>query len=722
MEDNKQLGGLDYFKVIAALLVVAIHTAPLSMINDKIDFLLTGILARIAVPFFLMTTGYFLLPQYLFGKSKDYSPLWRFIKKTLLLYGIAVIIYLPVNFYAGQLQEISTFGFLRMLVFDGTLYHLWYLPASILGILLIVFASRKLSFKTIFVVAFVFYCFGLLGDSYYGFISNSCILHTIYQSMFQVFSYTRNGIFYAPLFLVMGAGANQKYKCRYLADATCGFIIFVSLLIFEGLTLNYLGVQRHDSMYIALPPVMFFLFQMTLQVKLCPVKSLRAISAWIYIIHPLFIVLTRGVAKIAHTEWLFIENSIIHYLAVCILSTAFAVILQIILLNMRTLCIKCRLSGTHRANIHKDRAWIELDRENLRKNVCSLESLLPQDCELMPAVKANAYGHGAVLISKELNRLGIKSFCVATISEGIELRRSGIKGEILILGYTHPEQFPMLVKYRLTQSVIDFSYAQLLNSFGKKINVHLKIDTGMHRLGERAERIEEICEIFRFENLVIEGAFTHLCADETRSEPERHFTLKQVRTFFDVISGLKQRGCVCKKMHLLSSYGLINYPEYAGNYVRTGIALYGVLSNRTDLESCPIPLYPVLSVKARIAITKDLYTGESAGYGLQYVAESDRKIAVLSIGYADGIPRSLSCGNGKVLINGAEAPIIGRICMDQMMVDITDISNVKNGDVAIVIGKSGQKEITAYDLAEESETITNEVLSRLGNRLKRILC
>lgn len=720
MEDNKQLGGLDYFKVIAALLVVAIHTAPLSMVNDKIDFLLTGVLARIAVPFFLMTTGYFLLPQYLFEKSRDYRPLWRFIKKTLLLYGIAVIIYLPVNFYAGQLGEISFLGVLRVFVFDGTFYHLWYLPASMIGTLLLVLASRKLSFKAVFAVVLVLYCFGLLGDSYYGFIGGR--LNTIYQSMFQVFSYTRNGIFYTPLFLAMGTGIKQKYKFCYLADATCGFIISVSLMIFEGLTLNYLSVQRHDSMYIALPPVMFFLFQIILQVKASPMKPLRTISTWIYIIHPLFIVWIRGAAKITHTEQLFIENSIIHYLAVCFFSVAFAAILQKILLNVKVPRIEHRLPGAYRANIYKDRAWIELDMKNLRKNVRSLESLLPQDCELMPAVKANAYGHGAVLISKELNRVGVKSFCVATISEGIELRQSGIKGEILILGYTHPEQFSMLEKYHLTQSIIDFSYAQLLNSYGRKIQVHLKIDTGMHRLGERAERIKEICQIFGFENLVIEGAFTHLCADETKSEKDRYFTLKQVSTFFDVISELKQHGCVCKKIHLLSSYGLINYPKYAGNYVRAGIALYGVLSNRNDIESCPISLYPVLSVKVRIAITKDLYAGESAGYGLQYVAESDRKVAVLSIGYADGIPRSLSCGNGKVLINGAEAPIIGRICMDQMLVDITDISNVKNGDVAIVIGKSGQKEITAYDLAEESKTITNEVLSRLSIRLNRILC
>ena len=369
---------------------------------------------------------------------------------------------------------------------------------------------------------------------------------------------------------------------------------------------------------------------------------------------------------------------------------------------------------------YTDRAWIELDLNSLRKNITALKKLTPQGCKLMPAVKANAYGHGAVLISKELNRLGIKSFCVASVSEGIELRQNGIKGEILILGYTYPEQFSMLRKYRLTQAVIDCSYAQLLNTYGKKLKVHLKIDTGMHRLGERAEHLDEICHIFSYKNLVIEGVFTHLCSDETRTEPDIAYTTAQATAFYQTVSDLKKRGYSYGKVHLLASYGLINYPEFAGDYARVGIAMYGVLSNRDDLQSCPIKLYPVLSVKARVALIKDLYVGETAGYGLQYIAESHRKIAVLSIGYADGIPRALSCGHGKALINGNKAPIIGRICMDQMLVDITDIPSVKSGDIAVLIGKSEQQEITAYDLAEASSTITNELLSRLGIRLNRI--
>ena len=212
-----------------------------------------------------------------------------------------------------------------------------------------------------------------------------------------------------------------------------------------------------------------------------------------------------------------------------------------------------------------------------------------------------------------------------------------------------------------------------------------------------------------------------MCVAYEKTVEKKAFTLRQAEAFQRVICNLNDRGLNCGKTHLLSSYGLLRYPELAGDYARVGIALYGVLSNRRDLDDCPIALRPVLSLKARIALTKDLHTGEGAGYGLEYVAESDRKIAVLSIGYADGIPRALSCNHGKVLINGYEAPIIGRICMDQMIVDITDLPDVKSSDIAVIIGKSGQYEITAYDLAEASGTITNELLSRLGSRLNRMI-
>lgn len=369
----------------------------------------------------------------------------------------------------------------------------------------------------------------------------------------------------------------------------------------------------------------------------------------------------------------------------------------------------------------RGRAWIELDRQALKNNADVLKSLLPPGCELMPAVKAEAYGHGGAIISRELNRMGIHSFCVACASEGVKLRRSGVRGTILILGYTHPQDFDLLRRWDLTQTVLDYPYALSLNSFGKKLKVHLGIDTGMRRLGERCENIDRICEIFQMENLKIKGIYTHLCAADDSSDRGMEFTEKQIRSFYGTIGRLRDRGIVCPKVHMLASSGILNYPKYAGDYARVGIALYGVLSTSADWEKCGLPLKPVLSLKARVTSIKNMYQGEHAGYGLDFTAQRNTKAAVLSIGYADGLPRCLSNGAGSVLINGRRAPVIGRICMDQTTVDATDIPDLQVGDEAVLIGRSGSEEITAMDLAGQAGTITNEILSRLGSRLERIL-
>lgn len=371
-------------------------------------------------------------------------------------------------------------------------------------------------------------------------------------------------------------------------------------------------------------------------------------------------------------------------------------------------------------NYMKGRCWIELDREALRFNVNELKKALPDNCSLMPAVKAEAYGHGGVMMAKELNRMGIKSFCVASAAEGAQLRRNGIIGEILVLGYTHPEDFYLLTEYNLIQTVVDYAYAEVLNGYGRKISVHIGVDTGMHRLGERCENRVDLCNIYRMDNLYVAGLFTHLSADDTTEPKDREFTKKQADSFYGVIRFLKSRGLPCPKVHLLASYGLVNYPELAGDYARIGIALYGVLSTKKDTENCRIPLRPVLSFKVRIAAVREVYCGENVGYGTEFVAQRDMKTATLAIGYADGLPRSLSNGVGSVIIKGKKAPVAGLICMDQTIVDITDIPDVKSGDVAVVIGRDGDEEITACDLAEQAGTITNEILSRMGSRPERI--
>lgn len=363
------------------------------------------------------------------------------------------------------------------------------------------------------------------------------------------------------------------------------------------------------------------------------------------------------------------------------------------------------------------RAWKELNMDNLRHNCEVLCRLLPENCRLMPALKANAYGHGAVEVARELNAMGLSAFCVATLHEGVELRKNGIKGEILILGYTYPNEFYILRKHRLTQTVLDNEYAQALNGFGHKIHVHMGIDTGMHRLGERCENIDNIIEMFKYKNLVIDGMFTHLCVSDSRENPFVEYTNAQILLFYSVVNSIKEEGFKCPKLHIQSSYGVLNYPSLKCDYARVGIALYGMLSTQEDTENCGVELRPVLSVKARVSVVKNLSAGEFAGYGMDFAAPQDMKIAVLSIGYADGIPRSLSCGKGSVLIAGKRAPIIGRICMDQMSVDVTDIPFVKQNDIAVIIGRSGNELITAGDIAKQAGTISNEILSRLGGRL-----
>lgn len=276
---------------------------------------------------------------------------------------------------------------------------------------------------------------------------------------------------------------------------------------------------------------------------------------------------------------------------------------------------------------------------------------------------------------------------------------------------------------------MDYSYAGCLQKSGIPLHVHIAVDTGMHRLGIPAEDTEQLASVYKIRNLTVDGIYTHLCASDSGDPEARDFTLRQISGFYRAINALKEKGCPCRGLHLLSSYGILNYPEAAADYVRPGIALYGLLSSDGDLrrsfscesgETDDLPLRPVLSLKARVSSVRLLRKGESAGYGLSFTADRDMRLAVLSIGYADGLPRALSGGNGRVLINGFSAPIVGRICMDQTLVDVSQIPKAAPGDTAVLIGRDCLREITAGELAASCGTITNEILSRLGGRLERM--
>lgn len=726
-------GGLDLFRPAAALLVLAIHTSPLASFSPDADFFLTRILARIAVPFFFMVTGQFILSS---GAS-----VFRYIKKLCVIYLAAVLLYLPLGIYAGHYRELTPAGVFKMLFFDGTFYHLWYFPACILGLLLVTLLGRFLRPGWVAACSVVLYIIGLLGDSYFGLTTKIPLLSQCYHAMFRVFSYTRNGLFFAPLFLVLGALAGSRrtadrndkghglLRCPMLWQKAAPLALSFAAMTAEAFTLRDLGFQRHDSMYLFLVPVVYFLYQCLLSVPATSRKSLRSAATWIYLLHPAMIVVVRGVARPLRLTGLLVENSLIHFLAVASLSVISGILLAAmqrrISASQTFLPMQTLFSANHDTRVSSlppgtERAWIELDMHALEHNVRFLQSGLPKDCRLMPAVKANAYGHGAIPVARELNRLGIRDFCVACVEEGVELRRAGICGEILILGYTSPSLFPLLRRYRLTQTVVDYDYAQRLEQSGLKLSVHIGVDTGMHRLGIPWEETEKIIAVYHMKHLKVKGIFTHLATCDSLLPECRAFTEKQLQAFSETRSALQAAGLPCKGVHLLSSYGILNYPQEAEDYVRPGIALYGVPSSAGLSDSGFSSLMPVLSLKARVASVRRLHPGESAGYGAAFTADEETVVAVLSIGYADGLPRELSEQKGSVLIKGRRAPVIGRICMDQTLVDVTDIPDLQAGEPAVLIGKSGDLENTAVGIAAQCGTITNELLSRLGARLHRV--
>ncbi|MBD5458107.1 MAG: serine racemase VanT catalytic subunit [Lachnospiraceae bacterium] len=368
-----------------------------------------------------------------------------------------------------------------------------------------------------------------------------------------------------------------------------------------------------------------------------------------------------------------------------------------------------------------ERAWIEVNLRNLQHNAAVLQEAMPQGCELMAVVKCRAYGHGDVLTAKELERAGVKAFAVAAIEEGIRLRENGIRGEILILGYTDVRRAADLARYELMQSIIDYEYAASLNEQGMRADVsvrtHVKIDTGMHRLGISAETFSEVKAVFGMKAIKVCGIYTHLCCADGRKPEDIAYTKEQIALFYRLLDALKKEGIQLPKQHIQSSYGLLNYPDLKCDYVRAGIALYGVLSSADDETVLKPDLRPVLSLKSRVALIRFVKKGSSVGYGRCFSVSRDSRIAILPVGYGDGYPGDLSCGRGSVLIRDHLVPVIGRVCMDQLIVDITDADDIMTGDAATLIGAEGYPELSAPYAAGKAGRISNELLCRMGARL-----
>lgn len=364
------------------------------------------------------------------------------------------------------------------------------------------------------------------------------------------------------------------------------------------------------------------------------------------------------------------------------------------------------------------RSWIEVDLNAITHNIDQLKTLLKAPSKIMAVVKADGYGHGALAVAKHCQNQGINSFAVATIDEGIELRQYGITGDILILGYTDALQARELHDYKLIQTIVNAHHAYQLQQQKYQLDVHIKIDTGMHRLGFDINDVELINDIFDYRYLNIKGFYSHLCVCDSNKIDDIEFTQLQISRFYEFIKKVKMNHDV-GKIHLQSSYGLINYPEINCDYARIGIALYGVNSADDVYIKNKLDLKPALSIKARIAMIHKVPKGDSLGYGRSFVALKDSMIAVVPIGYGDGLPRNLS-SNDYVLIKDTKCLIVGRICMDQMLVDVSDLTHVSPQDIVTIIGKDGKNEIRVETIARLSQTISNEILSRLAARLPRI--
>lgn len=684
---GKRLAALDDFRLLAAALVVAIHTSPLESYTAAGDFWLTRVLARVAVPFFFMVSGHFLA-------ERDWKGVPKLLKKLALLYAVSTVLYLPLTIYSGGVGRWTTWA--RRIFIEGTFYHLWYFPAAMLGVVIARMLTR-LGKPAALSAASLLYLIGLGGDSWFGLAERVPALEALYGQIFNVCQYTRNGLFYAPLFLLLGAEARRMGKRK----AAAGAALALAAMSAEAFGLRGIGAQRHDSMYLFLPLLMAFLFALLLETNAGEWRSARRVSMAVYLIHPWTIVLVRGAAKALGWQALLVENSLIHYLLVLAGSFGCAWL----------------LCGWRKPGPRADaRAWREVDLGALAHNVKTLRAALPEGCALMGVVKADAYGHGAAQSARAMQRAGVRAFAVACLSEGIALRRAGIWGEILILGYTGAEEVPLLRRWRLTQTVADAEHGRALAAAGKPVRIHLGIDTGMHRLGIPAGDFAAIRALYQCRNLKIRGVFSHLCVVDSLAPADVDYTAGQLARFYETVGWLRAHGYPTGKVHIQASYGVLNLPEQQCDYARVGIALYGVRSTDSPVRY-PLELRPVLSLRARVTSVRTIEAGECAGYDRAFRAERPTRVAAVSVGYADGLPRDLPKKGGQVLVRGVRCRLIGRLCMDQALIDVTDLPEARAGDVATLIGCDGGEALRAEEIAEQCGTITNELLSRLGGRL-----
>lgn len=368
------------------------------------------------------------------------------------------------------------------------------------------------------------------------------------------------------------------------------------------------------------------------------------------------------------------------------------------------------------------RAWAEISLPQLRKNAEIIKSLCARDTEVMAVVKADAYGHGDEPVCRCLSEeCGIKYFAVSNLDEAIAVRGFCPDAEILILGYTPPEYAHEIAANNIIQGIVSTEYADMLrNNFSETIRCHIKIDTGMGRIGLKydtpeacADEIEKLCAS---ERLSVEGIYTHFAAADSDSNDDIEYTNRQQKFICDTYKQLKKRGINLPHVHFMNSAALCSRSTPDSTLARAGIILYGL---HPDVSmKLPDGIEPVMELKAVISHVKTVKKGDCISYGRTFTAEKNMRIATVTIGYADGYSRLLS-SKGEILVHGQRCRIVGRVCMDQLMIDVTD-AQADSGDIVTLIGKDGNARITADELASEYGTIGYEVICGISKRVPRI--
>ena len=373
------------------------------------------------------------------------------------------------------------------------------------------------------------------------------------------------------------------------------------------------------------------------------------------------------------------------------------------------------------------RTWAEISLDAIEHNYRVIRAAVDPNAMICCVVKADAYGHGAVMLAHEYERLGADWFAVSNLEEALQLRKNGVSKPILILGYTPAEMAYDLASNRISQSVFSLEYARELSrfaqEFGVEIDIHVKVDTGMSRIGflfqdedRDREAIAEMTEAATLPNLRPQGIFTHFSsADE--GVPGEDYTHRQFQCFTDAIAQLKAAGIEFAIRHCANSAAIFDYPEYHLDMVRPGVVLYGLypsaqMRNKADL-------WPAMELKSVVSMTKEVGQGVYVSYGRTFETSGKTKIATVPIGYADGFFR-VNSGKAQMLVRGRRVRVIGRVCMDQLMLDVTGIDEIKSGDLVTVFGKDGGEEISAAELAALSGTIHYELICLIGKRVPRI--